>query len=238
MATPSDTAALSDDLALSDGQVIAFLRRHPDFLAKHPELLHVLTPPSHVNGDGVIDMQTFIIERLRSEIARLKEQQNALVATSRSSRSSQAQVHGAVISMLGATTFEHLIEVVTVDFLRALHVDVVALCVENRGGTEPCTHTGVHCLKPGTVDAIMGRDRDIVLAAEATADERVFGSGAGLVRSEALVRLRLRRDGPCCLLALGSRQPGKFRDGQATELFAFLARALEHCLRAWLDLPA
>ncbi len=238
MATPSDTAVLNQDLALSDCQVIAFLRRHRDFFAKHPEILDVLTPPSRVNGDGVVDMQTFIIERLRGEMNRLKEQQNALVASSRSSRSHQGQMHAAVITMLGATTFEHLIEVVTVDFLRALHVDVVALCVENRAGMGPCAHTGVHCLKPGTINAVMGRDRDIVLNAEAVADERVFGAGAGLVRSEALVRLRLGRRGPCCLLALGSRQPGKFCDGQATELFAFLARALEHCLRGWLELPA
>ncbi len=238
MATPPDTAVLSEDLGLSEGQVAEYLRRHPDFLVNHPELLRVLTPPSRSGGSNVADMQVFMIERLRAAIARLTAHQDAFVALSRRTRSQQGQVHAAVIAMLGATTLEHLIEVVTVDFLRLLHVDVATLCVEQGAGEQPCTRAGVCCLEPGTIDEVLGPDRDILLSAETAGDERIFGAGAGLVHSAALVRLRLGRGAPPCLLALGSRHKGSFQPNQGAELLGFLARALEHCLRAWLNLPA
>ena len=238
MATPPDPAALDQHVGLSDGQVAEYLRRHVDFLIDHPELLHVLTPPSRANGDNVVDMQTSMIERLRAEVARLNERQSALLTSSRRSRSKQSQVQAAVIAMLGAATFEHLIEVVTVDFLRTLNVDVVALGVENGAERGPCTRAGVSCLETGTVDSVLGPERGILIGAEPAADERIFGAGAGLVRSAALIRIRLGNGAPPCLLALGSRHEGEFRRGQGTELFGFLAAALEHCLRAWLDLPA
>ncbi len=239
MTTPPDSALLDDDLGLSDEQVIAYLRRHADFLASHPELLDVLTPPSRAVGDGVVDIQTFMIQRLRDEIEQLRQHQSELLASSRKNRSKQSQVHAAVVEMLGATTLEHLIEVVTVDFVRTLGVDVVTLCVEySDDGTEPCRRAGVYCLEKGTIDDTLGRGRDILLAADTDGDPRIFGAGAGLVHSVALLRLRLGRKAPNCLLALGARQPGKFQPAQeGTEIFGFLARTLEHSLREWLDLP-
>ncbi len=69
-------------------------------------------------------------------------------------------------------------------------------------------------------------------------DARVFGAGAGLVRSAALVRIALGRSAPACLLALGSRRAGRFATGRSAELIDFLARALELCMRTWLDRPA
>jgi hypothetical protein len=240
MTTPPENAVLDEDLGVTAEQVAAYLHRHADFLASHPELLQVLAPPSRDSGDGVIDMQTFMIQRLRGEIERLRKHQNALVASSRRNRSKQSQVHAAVVEMLAAKTFEHLIEVVTVDFVRILGVDVVTLCVEyGRDGAEPCRRAGVYCLEKDAIDAALGSGHDILLAADVEGDERIFGAGAGLVRSVALVRLNLGRGAPNCLLALGARQTGTFQPAQeGTEVFGFLARTLEHCLRVWLDLPA
>ena len=240
MATPPDTAARDEEIGLRDSQVAEHLRRHPDFLVDHPDLLGVLTPPSRVNGHDVVDMQTFMIERLRGDIDHLKERRDVLVELGRRNRSQQSQAHAAVVEMLGAATLEHLIEVVTVDFLRLLHLDVVTLCVEADGGAREhsALGRGLCCVEPGTVSAVLGSDRDVELGCEHAGDERVFGAGAGLARSAALIRLRLGCGAPPCLLALGSRHESRFQPGQGTELLGFLTRALEHCLRAWLKLPA
>ncbi len=240
MATPPDmpNTNLDQDLGLGDDQVAEYLRGRPDFLVDHPELLGVLTPPSRIDGDDVIDMQAFMIERLRAANARLTEHQDEFVALSRRALSQQGEVNAAILAMLGAATFEHLIEVVTSDFLHLLHVDVATLCVENGAVGKPGARVGVHCLEPGTIDELLGRDRDIVLLADTAGDARVFDAGAGLVSSAALVRLGLGRGAPACILALGSRQTGRFQPRQGTEILGFLARVLEHCLREWLDLPA
>ena len=46
----------------------------------------------------------------------------------------------------------------------------------------------------------------------------MFGGGAGLVRSDALIRLKISAAAPPGLLAFGTRHPGYFNPGQGTEL--------------------
>jgi uncharacterized protein YigA (DUF484 family) len=42
---------------------------------------------------------------------------------------------------------------------------------------------------------------------------------------------------PPAILAFGSRNADMFQDGQATDQVLFLARVIERCFRAWLNLP-
>jgi uncharacterized protein YigA (DUF484 family) len=219
-------------------QVAAYLRRHPDYLVRHPDVLDGLKPPVKQRGDGVVDLQHFMVERLRTEIQRLRSEQDDLVAVSRDNLSTQGRVHKAVLALLGAPSFEHLIEVVTTDFAVLLDVDVVSLCIEGSDGPLPRVGMGgVHLLEPGTVDRLLGPKRAVMLRADADPEESVFGGAATLVRSDALVRLAVGSTTPAGLLAFGTRHPGFFNGNQGTELLTFLARVLEHCIRGWLDLP-
>ena len=72
-----------------------------------------------------------------------------------------------------------------------------------------------------------GSDRECALTEELPGDPALFGDGAGLVQSSAVVRLS--PGGPCPegVMALGSRNGRTFHAGQATELIAFLARVVE-----------
>ncbi len=78
----------------------------------------------------------------------------------------------------------------------------------------------------------------MVLKSDAEGDPMLFGDGAGLVRSAALLRLCVSAGAPAGLLCIGMRRPGKFHGGQGTELLGFLARSLGVTIAAWLDLPA
>lgn len=223
----------------STAEVVAYLRQHPDFLVEHGELLDVLTPPTLRRGDRVVDMQHFMLERQRAEIARLKSQQKSLVATTRANLTSQSRVHTAVLALLAAQSFEQLIQIVTTDLAVLLDADVITIGVERLGPARPrLNHHGVQILDAGTVDAVLGPDRNVVLQAETTGDGKLFGDGAGLVRSAALLRLSVSAAAPMGLLCIGTRRAGKFHAGQGTELLGFLARALGITIAAWLDLPA
>jgi uncharacterized protein YigA (DUF484 family) len=237
-------AAKPPELAAAD--VAAYLRRHPDFLINRPELLAVLTPPDREMGDGVVDLQRFMLERLRTDVARLKLVQRKLVSTSRANLQNQTRVHGAVLAMLAATTFEHLIAVVTEELTLLLDIDAVGLCVETPHGKTirlggpkgAALAAGVQMLEPGSVDELLGTGHDVLLRSDVVGDPALFGTAAaGLVRSDALVRLRVSSAAPIGLLALGARKPGAFHPGQGTELLTFLAQVIEHSIRAWLDLP-
>ncbi len=216
-------------------RIAAYLRQHPDFLVRFPDLLQVLALPSRSRGDGIIDMQTFLIERLRTEVRTLEDQQLSIVTVGRNYLASQSQVHAAIAALTEATSLEHLVQIVTIDWVGILDLDVATLCVECDDGGR--SYTGVRCLRPGTVDTLIGRNRVCRLREEMAGEAVIFGSATGLVRSSALLRVRVKSDAPICLLALGSRRENRFRGGQGTELLMFMARILEHCLRGWLDRP-
>jgi uncharacterized protein YigA (DUF484 family) len=196
-----------------------------------------LTPPALQRGDGVIDLQYFMLQRLKADVSRLKGQQRALIATSRSNLSSQARVHSAVLAIISATSFEQLLQVVTTDLAVMLDVDVVTIGVEAARMKPPrLPLPGIQLLPSGTVDALLGGSRDALLRADVAGDPRLFGSGAGLVHSEALLRLSVSEHAPVGLLCIGTRRPDRFHSGQGTELLTFLARTLGITISAWLDL--
>ena len=96
---------------------------------------------------------------------------------------------------------------------------------------------GVYVLPPGRVDAMLGPGAPALLEAVSGGDPLVFGPGANLVCSQALIRLAPSKGSPPGLLALGSRDADKFHAGQGTELLQYLCRLLERLIGTWLDLP-
>ncbi|HEY0835953.1 MAG TPA: DUF484 family protein [Azospirillum sp.] len=224
--------------ALTAEDVCAYLRDHPDFLAQNADLVHHLTPPSADRGRGVVDLQAFMVEKLRGEIRALKDQQRELVTTTRANMNSQNRIHAAVLFLLDAQNFEQLIQTITTDLAVLLDLDVACLVVESNGLDIPHVHrSGVRVVEPGTVGAWMGK-RDVVLHNDIVGDPEIFGPGAGLVRSQALIRIQVSSETPEGLLAFGSREPDMFHPGQGTELVGFLARVVERVIRSWLELPA
>ena len=228
--------------AIKESQVAAYLRRHPDFLLRHDDLIEILTPPSR-SGNGatrgagaVVDMQCFMLDRLRAEIDRLRGQIDDMVSSSRSNMSNQGRIHQAILALVAARSFEHLIETVTTDLAIMLDLDVVMLCVEPLPGSLPQREAiGLQQLEPGTIKALLGKNSTL-LRSDVAGDPALFGSAAGLVRSDALIRLRISKAAPPTLVAFGSREAGHFHPRQGTELLTFLARVLEITFRAWLDL--
>ena len=63
----------------------------------------------------MVDLQQFMVDRLRRDLTRLRGLQDELVANSRDNLSTQDRIHKAILALLDAETFEHLIEIVTTD---------------------------------------------------------------------------------------------------------------------------
>lgn len=224
------------ETGLSAARVTEFLQDNPDFFIKHPEVLNTVSPPTRELGGGVADLQQAMIDRLRDEIAMLSAERDSLVGTSRANMQTQSRIHGCVLAILGAKSFEHLIQTVTNDFAMILDLDIVTLCIESTESESQSIKTrGLVVVPPGTVENILG-NRRLVLRNDVTGDPELFDAGATLVRSDAVVRLDISESTPPALLAFGSREPDRFETGQATELLDFLASVLEHVVRIWLQL--
>jgi uncharacterized protein YigA (DUF484 family) len=220
----------------SAADVADYLGRNPEFLVNHPELLHALTPPAQQHGKGVLDFQRFVVERLQSDLARLRRAHDEVLAASRANLAAQQRINTAILAFLGATTMEQLVEVALVDLTMHLEIDTVVLgfeAVEHAPVAAPSR--GLRLWPKGRIEGWIPAGKDVLLVGSVNADPALFGSASSLVKSQALMRLQLKRNAPIGLLALGARDPGKFSAGQGTELLSFLARALELSFRGWLE---
>src|SRR5215216_998573 len=189
--------------------VVAYLKAHPDFFEKHPELAEAMALVPRVQGPGVIDMQQAILKRLRSEIDRLKNERTEIIANSKQNQIVQNRIQAAVISIIEA----------------------------NADAPKRVPVRGVYVLAPGAIDAAIGPDKHARLRADIAGEEAFFGDIARFVKSDVLMRLRVSSGSPDGVMCFGSRDPQAFGPEQATELLFFLSKVLENTIRAWLDLP-
>ncbi|MCB9995074.1 MAG: DUF484 family protein [Rhodospirillales bacterium] len=222
--------------SISADDIIIWLRANPDFLHEYPEACDLLTPPKEHSGKGVIDFQQFMVKRLREDRDGIIEEAREIVETSRANMSNQARIHNAVLMILEARTFEDFIHTIVMDCASLLDVDIISLVIEAEGSVIPHINiAGVHIITPGSIELLM-KDQHIILESHIKGIGEIYGGGAGLVKSQALVRLNIARGTPPALIAFGSRDPDMFQPGQATDLILFFTRVIERSFFAWLDL--
>ncbi|MEJ0010917.1 MAG: DUF484 family protein [Alphaproteobacteria bacterium] len=225
--------------------VIEYLRQHPDFLAQHPDLFEILTPPEQKHGRGVVDFQYYAIDHLRTGMRKMKDRFNGLISSARENLSVQQQVQRAVLSVIGATNLEELLEVLTTDLVNWFDVDVVRLAMESDMAGLYDTYyneenySGICFVPNGTAAAtLLGEEVRLIPDTQAEPPigfEMVFAECSSLVRSCALVKLTMPDLKRPAILAFGVRHADRFHQHQGGELLAFLGQVmsvtLDRCLR-------
>src|SRR5512144_3028568 len=115
------------DGGVTEEQVADYLREHPDFFTQRASLLQAMTPPDRWTGDTVIDMQRYMVESLRGEIAGLRDCAHEVIETSRANLAIQTRTHAAVLALIAAADIDQLLRAVTDDLPILLGVDVAVL---------------------------------------------------------------------------------------------------------------
>lgn len=239
LGSPAQKPEQSDGLGPSAAEVRAFLERNPDFLRQNPDLAAIVTAPERPRGDGIVDMQQFLVERLREENEVLKVTQQEMIENARSNMYHQTRVNEAVLTLMGAPSFAHLIHAITNDFAIILDMDVVSLSIENAELNMPGQElSGVQILAAGEIDRRIGKGKRFRLEQARPDDADLYGGLAGLVQSQALVRLIFSPETPQGILAFGSRKEDAFDESMGTDLLNFIGKSIEALVRQWLDLPA
>lgn len=223
------------NMNITEDDVLEFLRRNPKFLQQNPEAMDLLVPPKSESGRGIADFQNYMIQRLKADKEQVMTTTREIVENSRANMNNQQRVHKAVLRLLEAKNFEDFIESITADLSNILDVDIAVLVVESN--EIPHVHTsGIRVIPGGTVDKWM-QGKNVLLQDDISGIEAIYGGGATLVRSQILLRVDISMDTPPAIIAFGSRDPNLFHEGQATDQILFLARVIERCFRAWLNLP-
>ena len=115
-----------------------------------------------------------------------------------------------------------------------LGVDAVSIAFETESLPVEASHI-VKALPVGMVDQLVGPESTRIRP-ETEGEAALYGSSAGLVRSDALVALPEGEGLPLGVFAVGCRTANHFEDGQGTELIAFLAHVSRYAVGRWWTL--
>jgi uncharacterized protein len=197
--------------------VAAFLRANPHWLAEHPDLYRVLTPPRRVHGEQLADHMAAMVHAERAHSAAMAERADTVLAAGRAAAGLASRVQEAVLALLRSPD---PIDCVSHEMPGILGVDAVHLCIEWR-------HAGTRRLPPGTVTRLLGGRQ--VLFREVATDERLLhAEAAGLAGHDALALVP--GEGPPALLALLARDARALDPAQGAGALAFLGRAVAAAL--------
>ena len=221
---------------LREADVIAYLRRNPRLLLNNPDLLTAITPETRFETDTVVvDMQRFVVDRLRRQVDDLKASSASLVHTTRSNMSLVERTMECALALLYARDFTELAQVLHDDLPVHLGVDAVAIAFETDAVPAEAGHM-IRTLAPGSVERLMHGEASTRIRSDTEGESALYGSAAGLVRSDALVALPDGEGLPVGVFAVGCRNPGHFESGQGTELIAFLGHTTRYVVGRWWTL--
>ena len=213
--------------------VVAYLRRNPKLLTTHPELI---APGERFETDAVVvDMQRFVVERLRHQVDDLKASSDRLINNTRSNMSLVERSMECALALLYTRDFDELGQILGDDLPTHLGVDAVAIAFETNHLPAKAGQV-VKILPRGAVDEMVGADESALIRSETDGDSALYGSAAGIVRSDALVALPEGEGLPVGVFAVGCRTPGHFEAGQGTELIAFLGHVTRYAVGRWWTL--
>lgn len=231
--TAGKTDAAKTDLREAD--VIAYLRRNPRVLLNNPDLLSALAPDTRFETEEVVvDMQRFVVERLRRQVDDMKAASERLVTTTRSNMSLVERTMECALALLYARDYSELAQILHDDLPVHLGVDAISIAFETDSLPVEASHI-VKALPPGTVDQLVGPESSRIRP-DTQGEALIYGSAAGLVRSDALVALPEGEGLPVGVFAVGCRAANHFESGQGTELIAFLAHVSRYAVGRWWSL--
>jgi hypothetical protein len=142
----ADLNAAAAEAELDEGQVVAFLRANPDFLARHPELFEILEL-RHASGAAVslIERQ---VEILRGKSGRLEDRLKALLDAARDNEVRAANVHRLARSLIRAPTLAAIVTALRKCLREDFDVDDCWVGI-SPGALKRHDIEGLHVLDPG-----------------------------------------------------------------------------------------
>lgn len=191
-------------------------------------------PPGADRSAKIFDFHTEALVRLRHQLSELGEANEALLDYARGHAGAVLQIHEAVLAALDADGFEHLVHIITQDWVDILGLDAVGLALTAPSQGLRFGNSGLQLVAPDDVAQWFPHDEPVCLRSCETG-AGIFGPAAPLIRSEAMIRLSVSLPLPSGVLALGSRQEHCFEGVHGTELLTFLGGVTGRCITRWLS---
>jgi uncharacterized protein len=213
-----------------ESTVAAYLRAHPDFFERNPEVLGELRV-AHATGGAVslIEHQVNVLRRqLETERSRLTH----LISRAREYESLSNRLHGLVLHLIPASGLEQLQAALEDALSREFSAEAVTLKLFP-------VHPGADGQgDPVTQEFLEFVDREHALCGPLGTDKTqiLFGALGAEVRCAALIPIRAA--GRSGVLAIGAADPQRFKPDMGTDLLDRLGEIVGCKLGALDDVPA
>ncbi len=204
--------------------VADYLRAHPDFLTRHPEVLAEIDIP-HPTGSAVslIERQ---VRTLREQNHRMRDQLVELVSIARENDALARRLHRLTLALIEARTFDEVLNTLQDELRNLFRADAVEMKLFS--AEELAAHRAER--GPAMFTDFIERERPSCGALPAEQLEYLFGPQAAETGSVALIPLHAP---PLVgVLAIGSHDPQRFHAEKSVDFLKRLADIVSATLSA------
>lgn len=220
----------STDATLTEADIAAFLRDHPDFFLRHADVLSKLRLP-HASG-GAISLVERQIEVLREKAQASEQRLAELVKVARANETLAGKIHQFTRALMAAPTRREVLAHIERGFREQFDAGQIVMLMFDSHPVD-ADQRFVRAVNPkdpelSGFETLLASGKPRCGQVRDTQRAFLFGPDAGEIGSLALVPLRGRT--PVGLLVLGSNDRDRFHPGMSTEFLATLGELIGDAL--------
>ncbi|ESQ90953.1 hypothetical protein ABAC460_07700 [Asticcacaulis sp. AC460] len=206
------------------------LVKHADQIARDPALLDALG--LQLKSRHLIDFGPAALSRLEARALKDFDVRRQLEMTAKANFDAQNQTHGLALSLMEARNHADLARRLNEESRNRFGLIAASIALED---TAPVP-LGWKTLDYGGVDYIIGETGLSLLGPDAVC-RVLFDDDTKRIKSAAVLRIALWREGRPGLVAFGSSDFDGFSPDMGAELVAFVSRVVERVAERWPVLP-
>lgn len=221
---------MDDDKTSLKEVVAAYLRKHPDFLEKNPDILEELQL-NHNSGvaSSLIERQ---VEQLREKNQELDRQLNRLIQVASENEDLMSRLHHLTLQLLAIDSRKEFFTQLGNSLLNDFNADILQICLFDKNIASEAGEDVSHIQEddPAVEQFRSQLDKDQTVCGRLNESKLdfLFGTKARWVQSTALVPLGEK--GEHGMMAIGSSNPSRFYPGMGTLFLDLLADVISSSL--------
>jgi len=215
---------------VTEQDIIAYLREHPDFFVKQPNLLADLRLP-HESGQAIslVERQVSI---LRERNMDMRHRLSKLLDNARENDQLFDKTKRLVLSLLEGKNLNDTIDVLLHSFNSDFKIHYTTLLLYGNPESMPNTSARIVSVQEAreNIGALLKGNKAMCGAFSESETQYLFGENAERVGSVALVPLSFGNN--FGLLAIANRDPNYYRSSMGTLFLSYIAEVLNRTLPA------
>lgn len=234
MSTPVNTDKKVPAPGITAEDVLSYLRRHPGFFNKYPEILEEILIP-HSSGEAVslVEKQVAI---LREQNEQTRKRMHELIEIARQNEELAKRMHKLALTLMDAAEPKDIFSTLYENLRRNFRADKVIVklfaepaFIDTFAGPE---FAGRNAKELGSFKAVIEKRVPISGQLKRQQQAFLFGDDNDYIASAVIVPLH--GSGWGGVLVIGSKDPDKFQESMGVELLANLGEILSFIIKPWV----